>query len=658
MKNSVKRLINLFVAAALILVVAACSEDDPAPAPSVSAPASADVNVGAAATVSFTVTIPGGFASASATQTGGTAEITTNLTAGDLEGTIVVTFTAGSTAGAGSVTLTVTDAEGQSDDATAVLNIQNSDAPSVTAPAAQEIQVGSTATMTFTVSTPGGYASSAVTANDGTATITSEPAADATTGDVVVELSGAAIGPKSVTLTVTDGEGQTDDATAVVTVLDATATFTVTEATEIKEISGADVEFKQNMIAGIINKDFTMTADKAWILNGRVIVGNNATLTIEPGTIVKGTDGTGAAASVLLVARGGKIMADGTESNPIVFTTIYDNINVGEFNSTLDLSTDLGYWGGVLILGKAPIVASAAEKQIEGIPSSVTEGLYGGTVADDNSGSLTYVSIRFTGQELGPGNELQGLTLGGVGSETTISNVESINSADDGVEIFGGTVNISNFIVLNPDDDGFDTDQGWSGTATNIVYIGQEAGAGWDSDHAFELDGPEGTDAGDPEIGKFKGGTAWGRNASDFADLRDGAQYDMQDIYFFGFKAGLDLELDADGSDDGAGGSLSDDPTNSDNYANDIISFSGNEFNQVDVDGNTTFTDINKILNDKLSGTLVPAKASQITNNETVKFPANNSLVTTATKTKGADISGLGWSYTSALGLFAGADFQ
>jgi len=438
--------------------------------------------------------------------------------------------------------------------------------------------------------------------------------------------------------------------------------FTVTSLDETREVDGQEVEFKQNRITGIINRDLTLTNDVAWILNGRVIVESGVTLTINPGTIIKGENGQGALASVLLIARGAEIQANGTAASPIVFTSILDNVNVGEFESTLnvDVSGELGLWGGVLILGNAPIFADAAEVQIEGIPSSVTEGLYGGTDAADNSGSFTYVSIRFTGQQLGPGNELQGLTLGGVGSGTTVSHVESINSADDGVEIFGGSVNISNFIVLNPEDDGFDTDQGWSGTATNIVYIGAigEANGGtYDSDHGFELDGPEGDTGGTDQIGKFRNATIWGRSASDFADLRDGATYDIQDSYFFGFKAGVDLELDADGSVDpnDSESQLSDNATISDNYAGGSVILMGNEFNENDNTGAVSFTDETKILNDKLDASIasVAEKAAQVTNNEDVKFPADNDIVSTKSAGVGADVSVLSWSYTAVLGLLA-----
>lgn len=526
--------------------------------------------------------------------------------------------------------------------------------PIVNGPTEVNVTENESTTINFNITVAGGYASSSVEASGGTATITSEPATGDVSGIVVVDYTADDTGAGSVVLTVTDAAGNTGNTTVVMEIGAIDLTFNVEDLDEVRNIGGQDVDFNQKQISGKINVDYTFTNDHIWILDGRVIVGAGVTLTIEPGTILKGRSEQGALASVLLVARGADIQANGTANDPIVFTSYLDNINVGEFASTLDIDNDLGLWGGVLILGNAPIVAEASEVQIEGIPTSVTEGLYGGSDANDDSGSFTYCSIRFTGQQLGPGNELQGLTLGGVGAGTTISHVESINSADDGIEIFGGTVNISNFIVLNPDDDGYDADQGWSGTAENLVYIGAAIGAGFDSDHPFELDGPEGNDSGDPEIGTFRNASAWGRSASDFADLRDGAQYSLENIYFFGFKEGVDLELDADGSDDGNGGKLSDDPTNSDNYVNDVISFAGLEFNENDGNGDLAFTDITKILNDKLDGSLTtPDRTAQVDNNEDVKFPGSSKLVTTANKSVGADVSVFSWSYTDALGLLA-----
>lgn len=525
-------------------------------------------------------------------------------------------------------------------------------APIVTGPTEVAVTENETATVTFNITVAGGFASAIIEATGGTATITTQPAVAAVSGSIVVEYAAGDNGAGALTLTVTDATGNTGTSIVVMEIGDIPDTFLVTDLTETRSVGGNDVEFKQTQISGVINRDYTFTNDVAWVLSGRVIVAAGATLTIEAGTIVKGAVGQGASASVLLIARGADIIANGTSADPIVFTSALDNVNVGEFASTLDINNDLGLWGGVLILGNAPIVAEASEVQIEGIPTSVSEGLYGGSDPMDNSGSFTYCSIRFTGQQLGPGNELQGLTLGGVGNGTTISHVESINSADDGIEIFGGTVNISNFIVLNPDDDGFDADQGWIGTADNLVYIGAATDAGFGSDHPFELDGPEGDTGGTAAVGSFTNATAWGRSATDFADLRDGATYSLTDSYFFGFASGVDFELDADGSSDANGNTVSDNPAISDNYTNGTVTLTGLQFSGLDRDGATTFTDITKILNDKLDGaTTTPDRTAQVDNNEDVKFPGANSIVTT--KTVGADVSVLSWSYTAALGLLA-----
>jgi len=424
--------------------------------------------------------------------------------------------------------------------------------------------------------------------------------------------------------------------------------FTATDAdgdtesvTHVLSVGAAPQQLPNEVLSGLIEEDLTLTNDRIWELAGRVIVTAGNTLTIQPGTVIKGRPGDAAAASVLIIARGADIQANGTAEAPIVFTSTADEIGVGEFESSLDLTTQRGLWGGVLILGNAPISAEADEAQIEGIPTTVTEGLYGGDDAADNSGVFEYVSIRFTGAELGPGNELQGLTLGGVGSGTTINHVESINSSDDGVEIFGGTVNITNFIVWAQDDDGYDTDQGWSGTIDNFVYIGADEANGyaWDGDHGMELDGSEGDDGSANLVGKFINGSLRGLSSSDYADLRDGAKYDIQNTYFFDFAEGSDIEIDADDNDD--------DPRGSDNYANDITVFSGLEFNTTNVIGD--------IFVDKLDAAAAAAAndrteaefAAQITANGE-KFVSNNSVVTEATV--GADVSVLSWSYAAAQG--------
>ena len=242
-----------------------------------------------------------------------------------------------------------------------------------------------------------------------------------------------------------------------------------------------------------VTSDVTWTANKTYILATRVAVEDGATLTIEPGTVIKGGAGTGANSTALLVARGGMINACGTADAPIIFTSVADNLTkedvaAGNFASP-NLDPDVnGLWGGVLILGRARIsVAGDMEQaQIEGIPTSDANGLYGGTDDADNSGTLCYVSIRHGGTNIGDGNEINGLTLGGVGSGTTINHVEIVANQDDGIEWFGGTVSVTNAVVWNNGDDAMDTDQSWAGRLDNFVIVGP-AGS------CFELDGPEGT---------------------------------------------------------------------------------------------------------------------------------------------------------------------
>jgi hypothetical protein len=251
------------------------------------------------------------------------------------------------------------------------------------------------------------------------------------------------------------------------------------------------------IISENITENTTWTSDKVYQLGGRITVVDGVTLTIEPGTIIKGEAGTGANATALLIARGGKLNAEGTATKPIIFTSVADEITpedvtAGNFGSP-NMDPDInGLWGGLLICGKAPISASndaggdVSEVQIEGIPTSDPNGLYGGDVSDDNSGIIKYVSIRHSGTNIGAGNEINGLTLGGVGTGTTVENIEVVANQDDGIEFFGGTVNVTNVVIWNNGDDAIDTDQSWAGTLDNFFLITP-------NDHCFELDGPEGS---------------------------------------------------------------------------------------------------------------------------------------------------------------------
>ena len=227
-------------------------------------------------------------------------------------------------------------------------------------------------------------------------------------------------------------------------------------------------------------------------INGRVDVGLDrgaaptadaaVVLTIRPGVVLFGATGT----SWLVVNRGNRIQAVGTATSPIVFTS-RDNV--------LGLANDdsQGQWGGVVLLGRAPItdctVAPAAtpgtvdcERQTEG---AVDPAFFGGATANDNSGTIDFVQIRYSGYVLSGNSELQSLTLGGVGSGTTIRHFQSHNSSDDGFEIFGGRPDLRYVVVTGADDDNVDVDTGYQGTIQYVVAVQKTSGA---ADSMIELD--------------------------------------------------------------------------------------------------------------------------------------------------------------------------
>ncbi|MFD0835022.1 hypothetical protein ACFQ0I_04550 [Mariniflexile aquimaris] len=286
--------------------------------------------------------------------------------------------------------------------------------------------------------------------------------------------------------------------------------------------------------AGLITANETWTADNIYVLSGKVVVNEGVTLTIEPGTIIKGAEGQGSLASALVIDQGGKIMAEGTADKPIIFTSVLDNITVGQKKGSNLTIANVGLWGGVIVLGKAPISVSGdlETKQIEGIPATDSFGQYGGSIANDNSGVLKYISIRHGGITIGSDNEINGLTLGGVGSGTTIDHIEVVANQDDAIEWFGGTVNVTNVVTYAQGDDAIDADEAWSGTLDNALVI-----MGADSDSALELDGPAGSAA--TEAGyTIKNVTLKGAGASSvskYADLRDGLIANLQNILAYDF---------------------------------------------------------------------------------------------------------------------------
>ncbi|MCA1759762.1 MAG: hypothetical protein LC658_08320, partial [Bacteroidales bacterium] len=211
----------------------------------------------------------------------------------------------------------------------------------------------------------------------------------------------------------------------------------------------------------------------------------------------------------------------------------------GNFGSP-NLDPDINaLWGGVIVLGKAPISASnkdtkadVSEIQIEGIPTSDQNGLYGGNEPADNSGVLKYISIRHGGANIGAGNEINGLSLGGVGSATVVENIEVVANQDDGVEWFGGTVNVKNVLVWNVGDDGIDTDQSWNGTLDNFIVVAPTG-------HAFELDGPEGSmEAGHVIQNGTIVATVGDRLCEDLINVDNNSIVSLKNLFFKGISEG------------------------------------------------------------------------------------------------------------------------
>lgn len=245
-------------------------------------------------------------------------------------------------------------------------------------------------------------------------------------------------------------------------------------------------------VTGVIDASTSWTKNNVYIIAGKVPVLEGAILTIEAGTVIKGSTGTGANASALVIARGAKLMALGTAQEPIIFTSILDEIQPGQILSPNLTEANNALWGGLIILGNAPISAGDGDDvaQIEGIVADDLFGRYGGNDSGDNSGTIQYISVRHGGAEIGAGNEINGITFGGVGSGTIVDHIEVVANLDDGIEWFGGTVNVSDVVVANGEDDGLDIDQNFAGTITNAFVIQSGATKG---DNAIEIDGPEGT---------------------------------------------------------------------------------------------------------------------------------------------------------------------
>ncbi|GET30418.1 hypothetical protein [Prolixibacter sp. SD074] len=407
------------------------------------------------------------------------------------------------------------------------------DGPAITAPTTAEVQIGESVDVTFSVAVPGGYGSSQVDATGGTATVKSEPTAAATSGDVLVTFTADNdAGSGSVSLTITDANQKSGN-----------ATLTVSKTTmPTKDIyASADG-------TGTV----TWSADTVYVLRGFIFVNDGQTLTIEPGTVIKGQPGQGAGASALIIARGAKIMAEGTAEAPIIMTGLADDLK----GSVPDDANQT--WGGLIILGRATTnnVAEGGEKSIEGIPETESRGLYGGTDDADNSGVLKYVSVRHGGSVIGADNEINGISLGAIGSGTTLDHIEVFSNFDDGIEFFGGNPNLTNVVLSYTGDDGLDEDEGFHGTV-QYALVWKKASTNESSDpRGAELDGGVGAnEAAKPfaipkmsNITLFNEGTNDNLTASNKQTfyMRDGWGGSFYNSIFYGFDGPIDMERRTD----------------------------------------------------------------------------------------------------------------
>jgi hypothetical protein len=227
-------------------------------------------------------------------------------------------------------------------------------------------------------------------------------------------------------------------------------------------------------VSGNISTNTTWTSNNVYLLQGVVYIDSLITLTIEPGTIIRGDFNT--ANSSLLVRRGAKLNAEGTQCSPIVFTS---NRDAGQRAP--------GDWGGVIVLGKARHNLGT-NNLIEGLSAANSANYHGGTDDNDNSGVLKYVRIEFGGFVFSANNEINGLTMGSVGKGTTIDYVQCSFINDDAFEWFGGSVNCKHLVAYRCIDDNFDTDNGYSGQLQYILGIKDPALADVSTSEGFESD--------------------------------------------------------------------------------------------------------------------------------------------------------------------------
>lgn len=237
-----------------------------------------------------------------------------------------------------------------------------------------------------------------------------------------------------------------------------------------KEDNNGNNPASGSTLTGTITSDVTLKAGNSYKLSGEYIVKDGATLTIEPGVTIEAVYDD--QVDYILIEQGGKINAQGTADQPIVMTSE---------------KKEPGAWGGIHICGRAHTNAEGGKGS-----SEIGAAAYGGNVENDNSGTLRYIRLEYTGYAFDEEHEANGISFYGVGSGTTVDHCEAYKGSDDGFEFFGGSVNISNMVVVSCSDDSFDWTEGWNGTGTNLVaYQEAESTLGYDCDCLIEADNNE-----------------------------------------------------------------------------------------------------------------------------------------------------------------------
>ncbi len=287
-------------------------------------------------------------------------------------------------------------------------------------------------------------------------------------------------------------------------------------------------------LSGTISANRTLDANKVYLLSGFVYIADGITLTIPAGTVIRGDQ---ASKGTLVVTRGGKLNAEGTATNPIVFTS----------NKAVGLRAP-GDWGGIIMLGKAPNNVPGGMGLIEGGLVSPF-GDHGGNIPTDNSGILKYVRVEFPGIAYQPNNEINGVTFGSVGSGTTLDYVQVAYSGDDSFEWFGGTVNAKHLVSTANIDDVFDFDLGYSGKLQFLVAqrdptLADQAGQsnGIESDNGPDFSATPRTNPIISNMTIIGPGTVKLDPKHEYANLwRKGSKMVLANSIFINFKWGLDI---------------------------------------------------------------------------------------------------------------------